>query len=552
MAEHFADRPYQDDAGIESSSPPPRTSLVVAHEATKAAEVKFKLLVDAVKDYGIFLLDPNGIIQSWNSGAERMNGYSAQEVIGRHFSLFYTPFDIQRKHPEHELKIAIEHGRYEEEGWRLRKDGTRFWANVVITPLLDESETLIGFAKVTRDLTERKQAEETLKLSEERARRMFEGVKDYAMILLDVEGRVTSWNEGARRIKGYEPNEVIGKYFSIFYPEQDVQMGKCEYELKEAIETGRFEDEGWRVRKDGTKFWASVLITTIYGDRGKALGFTKVTRDMTDRKRADDLLKMAYANLEKRVDERTRALTAANDQLLEAVRVRDDFLNIASHELRTPLTPLKLQTQVLIRSVKKKTFTDIDEERLVRIAESCEKAISRLASLVDNLLDVSRISNGKLVLTYETFDLAEMGRDILERYKSDIITSGCKVGYHADQPVIGLFDRLRMEQVFLNLLTNAIKYGDKKPVQITVSSSQQSAIMSFQDSGMGIAKENQERIFEKFERVSSTGTVSGLGLGLYITRQIVGAHGGTLSVESFSKEGSLFKVTVPLAAKSSA
>lgn len=533
-------------SGTSSSVNELRRSLDVAKQATQAAEANFRILVDAVKDYGIFLIDPDGYIQSWNSGAERIKGYTASEIIGQHFSIFYTSADIARDHPRHELELAIKNGRYEEEGWRLRKDGTRFWANILITTLYDENGTHIGFAKVTRDLTERKKTEDQLRLSEERARRMFEDIKDYAIILLKPDGAVASWNEGARRITGYAPSDIIGRHFSTFYPEQDVNMGKCEYELREAAETGRFEDEGWRLRKDGTKFWASVVLTAIRDDRGNLIGYSKVTRDMTDRKRADDLLKMAYSNLEKRVEERTRELLKTNEQLQAAIRSRDEFLSIASHELRTPLTPLKLQIQGLTRAVRHKTFAQFTEQRLERVATTCDKAISRLTGLIDNLLDVSRINTGKLVLNLEAVDLSELAADVLERYKHEIAASGSEITLQAPVPVVGDLDRLRMEQIFLNLLTNSLKYGAQRPVQISITSDATSAVMVFRDNGIGIAQYDQLRIFERFERVASNMNVGGLGLGLYITRQIVEAHRGTITLASTPGVGSTFTVRVPI------
>lgn len=515
-------------------------------KATEAAEDRFALLVDSVKDYGIFLLDINGFIVSWNKGAERIKGYSSSEVIGKHFSIFYLPDDVSRNHPQYELKMAIKDGRYEEEGWRLRKNGTKFWANVVITALKDSRNELIGFSKVTRDLTERKVAEEKLRKSEERFRRMFEGVKDYAMIMLNPDGTIASWNEGARRIKGYEPHEIIGKYFSIFYPEQDVQMGKCEYELREATETGRFEDEGWRVRKDKTKFWASVLITAIRDDEGNVIGFTKVTRDITDRKRADDLLKMAYANLEKRVEERTQQLIETNKKLQEAVRARDEFLSIASHELRTPLTPLKMQIQSLLKMITKQNVESISVDRAQRMAETCDKSISRLNNLLENLLDVSRINLGKMILSYETFDLTELARSIVARYENEINTSGSAVSFEATSSVLGTFDHLRIEQVFTNLLMNALKYGARKPIKIKVYSNDTHAFIVFIDKGIGIAKSEQARIFQRFERVESNVNIGGLGLGLFISQQIIEAHGGKIEVESELAEGTTFTVKIPL------
>jgi PAS domain S-box-containing protein len=524
-----------------------KRDLEVASTAAANAEERFRLLVESVKDYGIFMLDIEGYIESWNDGGERITGYTASEVIGQHFSLFYTEEDMKRSHPQNEIGIAMNNGRYEEEGWRVRKNGTRFWASVVITALRDHhSQELVGFAKVVRDLSDRKATEEKLRLSEERTRKMFEGVKDYALITLTPEGKVATWNEGARRIKGYEANEIIGKYFATFYPEQDVQMGKCEYELKEAAETGRFEDEGWRVRKDGTKFWASVIITAIRGEKGELLGYSKVTRDITDRKRADDLLKMAYSNLEKRVDERTRELTTANTKLQEAIRVRDEFLSIASHELRTPLTPLKLQIQGLVSLIRRKQLASLTEDRLRKMADISDKSINRLSTLIDNLLDISRINTGKLQLNYEEVNVVEMMQELVERYKTEILNSGCEVAIKSDGVVVGMFDRLRLEQIILNLLTNSLKYGAGKPIDVSLTTIADKVIITFKDYGIGIAKVDQERIFQRFEQVENKTQVGGLGLGLYITRQIIEAHGGKISLESNLGEGTTFMIQLPL------
>ncbi len=523
-----------------------KQSLTHAASATLEAEEKFRLLVESVNDYGIFLMDPEGYIQSWNAGAEKIKGYTADEIIGKHFSTFYTVPDIQRNHPQEELKLAIKNGKYQEEGWRLRKNGTKFWAYIVITPLRNKHGDLVGFAKVTRDLTERKEAEEKLRQSEERSRRMFEGIKDYAMIMLDPEGHIVSWNEGARRIKGYEPSEVIGKYFSIFYPESDIQMGKCEYELREAKLTGRFEDEGWRVRKDGTKFWANVLITAIRDDNKNIIGFSKLTRDITDKKRSDDLLKMAHANLERRVEERTRQLTETNEKLQKAIYIRDEFLSIASHELRTPLTPLKLQIQGLAHTLRRGGLTDLSIEKVKKVTESCDKSITRLSLLIDNLLDVSRINMGKLNLNYEKTDLVALTSDIIDRHRQEITVSGSKVNFSFEHEVIGNFDRLRLEQVISNLLTNSLKYGMRRPISISISDDTHHATITIQDKGIGISQKDFERIFLRFERATSDMKIGGLGLGLYITKQIVEAHGGNISVRSEVGEGSTFTVKIPL------
>jgi PAS domain S-box-containing protein len=254
-------------------------------------EEPFRLLVRSVQDYAIFLLDPGGRISSWNAGAERIKGYAAGEIIGQHFSVFYPPEDVAAGKPDRELEVAAEQGRLEDEGWRVRKDGSRFWANVVITALLDEQGRLRGFGKVTRDVTERRAAELALQESEERFRLLVQNVQDYGIFMLDRGGRISSWNAGAERIKGYAAGEIIGQHFSVFYPPEDVAAGKPARELEIAVDQGRLEDEGWRVRKDGTRFWANVVITALFDKEHRLQGFGKVTRDMTERRNAEQALR---------------------------------------------------------------------------------------------------------------------------------------------------------------------------------------------------------------------------------------------------------------------
>lgn len=252
------------------------------------AEQRFHHLVDAVSDYAIFMLDETGHVATWNTGARRVKGYSPEEIIGAHFSTFYTTEDRDEGKPDHILDRVRREGRYQEQGWRVRKDGTRFWANVVITALRGETGTLVGFAKVTQDLTDRRRADEELRRSEERFRLLVDNVTDYAVYMLDVGGRVTTWNLGAERMKGYTPAEIIGQPFDLFFPEEDVASGKPARELAAAREHGRFEDEGWRVRKDGNRFWANAVLTAVHDTRGELLGFAKITRDLTERRNAEE------------------------------------------------------------------------------------------------------------------------------------------------------------------------------------------------------------------------------------------------------------------------
>ncbi len=274
------------------------------------------LLVHRTADYAIFMLDPLGKVATWNTGAERIKQYKADEIIGQHFSKFYPQEAIDRGWPDHELKVATAEGRFEDEGWRIRKDGSQFWANVVITALRDEQGRLRGFSKVTRDLTERKEAEESLRRSEERFRHMVEGVQDYAIFMLDPHGNVATWNAGAERIKQYKAEEIIGQHFSKFYPQEALDRGWPAHELMVAAAEGRFEDEGWRVRKDGSQFWANVVITAITDGQGRLLGFTKVTRDLTERKKAEE-------SARRLVEETTaRRVAEENAQLIQEQRER--------------------------------------------------------------------------------------------------------------------------------------------------------------------------------------------------------------------------------------
>ncbi len=286
MADHSPPESRSLEADQSGARRPPEADKAVSRAPTREPNELYRLLVSSVRDYAIFALDANGYILTWNPGAERFKGYTAEEAIGRHFSMFYPKERVEEGFPDRELREAARHGRFEDEGWRIRKDGSRFWANVVITALRDSRGKLVGFAKVTRDLSERREAEETLRESEERFRLLVQGVRDYAIFLLDPAGHITTWNEGAERIEGYRAEEIIGRHFSTFYPQDDIDAGKPPRELEIASLTGKYEEEGWRVRKDGSLFWSSVLITALRKPDGTLAGFAKVTRDLTERRSA--------------------------------------------------------------------------------------------------------------------------------------------------------------------------------------------------------------------------------------------------------------------------
>jgi PAS domain S-box-containing protein len=756
-----------------------------------AAEERFDLLVASVKDYAIFLVDSGGHVTTWNAGAKLIKGYSPEEVIGKHLSIFYTPEDLARGKPQTLLDAAFRDGRAEDVGWRVRKDGTRFWADVVITSIADHGGER-GFIKVTRDLTLQKRAEEDLRESEEslaatlysigdgvlacdergrvtrinpvaerltgwqereaigcpldevftiineetratapspvarvlaegvvvglanhtaliardgterpiadsgapirdqegrtrgavlvfrdvteerraaeilrrtqeevrrseeslratlysigdgvlatdeharvtrvnpvaerltgwresealgrpidevfnivneetrakainpvarvlaegvvvglanhtallardgvespiadsgapildaqgtprgavlvfrditaervaeealrqseqKLRMMIAGVRDYALYMLDPSGCVVSWNPGAERIKGYRAEEIVGHSFARFFLPEDVADQKPARALKIAISEGRFEEEGWRVRKDGSRFWASAVITPIRDPSNRLVGFVKITRDLTEQRNAEE--------------ERLRLAQAG-----EAIRLRDEFLSIASHELKTPLTALQLQLEL----VNVPEPARPEDEKLTRHMDRARRLTARLGQLVEALLDVSRIATGRLTLNLESFDLGDASREVVERLRDSAKAAGCELSLEASGSLEGRWDRLRVEQVLMNLISNSIKYAAGRPIELSLARDADTAVIEVSDRGPGIPEGELSRIFERFERAASARHYGGMGLGLYVARQIAEAHGGTIAAGNRAGGGACFTIGLPL------
>src|SRR5215470_11282538 len=255
------------------------------------ASDRLELLVDSVTDYAIYLLDRDGVIRTWNKGAGRIKGYRAAEVIGQHFSLFFTPEDKAADVPGQILARASRSGRAEQEGWRVRKDGSRFWAASVVQPVRDARGRAVGFAKITRDITERRQAQQALYESERKFRLLVDAVRDCAIYMLDPSGVIVNWNSGAERLKGYSAAEIVGQHFSKFYTRDDRMAGLPSRVLETAARDGHYEAEGWRVRKDGGRFWAAVELDAIRDENNRLIGFAKVTRDITERQMAQQTLR---------------------------------------------------------------------------------------------------------------------------------------------------------------------------------------------------------------------------------------------------------------------
>ncbi len=489
----------------------------------------YRLLVESVRDYAIFALDPGGRILSWNAGAERIKGYSADEIIGQHFSIFYGPEDLAAGKPEMELRVAERDGRVEDEGWRLRKDGTRFWASVVVTALRGTKGELVGFAKVTRDLSIRRRADEALRASEERFRVLVQSVKDYGIFMLDPNGRVVSWNEGARRIKGYEAEEILGKHFSTFYPPEVAASGHPDHELQIARREGRYEEEGWRIRKDGTRFWANVIITALFGEDGNLIGFAKVTRDLTERRLAQ----------QREVDDARRLAESEASN-----RAKTGFLAAMSHELRTPLNAIAGYAQLMQEGVGG-DVSDQHHDYLTRIRNSQQ----HLLGIVNDLLNYSRLEAGgvtyerELVFAHEVLDgVLAMVTPQIERKRLSLKRGDCS------PDVVAIADRLKVEQVVLNLLSNAVKFTPEGGT-LTVFCGRDDAnvTIAVRDTGPGIPEDKLEAIFDPFVQLGRTLTSKheGAGLGLAISRDLARAMDGDVSVVSVEGQGAEFTLRLP-------
>jgi PAS domain S-box-containing protein len=410
---------------------------------------------------------------------------------------------------------------------RLRcKDGSVRQVSITSSVRFDETGKFLHTRCFTRDVTEYAQVERALRESEERFRMLLAGVKDFAIFMLDAGGRVETWNLGAERLYGHSAEEIIGEHIAGLYTPEDQRVGRPEGDLAVATLHGRHEAESERVRKDGSRYWAHVITTALRDSEGRLRGFAKVTRDVTDKRRAEE--------------ERERLLR----ELKEAVAARDEFLSIASHELKTPLTSVKLN----LRALEHRTEQVVEKpdsagsRRLVRI----HGQIDRLAKLVNSLLDVSRITANRLDFHLEDVDLGEVLQDVLGQYKEELDRAGCALHLRSDAGVIGRWDRLRVDQVVSNLLSNAIKYGPGRPVEIDLQRLGKSARLVVRDHGIGISERDQARIFQRFERAVSIQHYGGFGLGLWISRQIVEGLGGSIAVHSEPGLGSTFVVELPL------
>ena len=488
------------------------------------SERRFRLLVEGVTDYAIYMLDPSGIIANWNAGARRIKGYEAAEVIGRHFGMFYPPEDREAGMPARSLQTARENGRFEAEGWRLRKDGTKFLASVVIDAIYEDG-ALIGFAKITRDITERASAQAALHASERQFRLLVSGVTDYALYMLDPNGIVTNWNIGGQRIKGYLPEEIIGQHFSRFYSEADQAAGRPARALRLAREHGRYEEEGWRVRKDGTFFWASVVIDAIRDDNNNILGFAKITRDISERREAQQNLEKIQRQL-------------AESQKLDAL---GQLTGGVAHDFNNLLMIITGNVHIL----KRLAGNDAKGQRAV---QAIEKASQHGASLTRQLLTFARRQS----VSPQTVDLSERIHSL-----RDVLDTGLRgsvqILIHVDADVWPVtVDPGEFEAALVNLVVNA---RDAMPgggtVTIRASNTRLDddarsgdfVAIQVEDAGTGIPPDVVAKVFDPFFTTKPVG--KGTGLGLSQVHGFAHQAGGTVTVESELGKGTTLTIYLP-------
>ncbi|MGY6282084.1 PAS domain S-box protein [Methylorubrum extorquens] len=505
--------------------------------ATKAIEAaadrddRYRLLVEAIVDYAIYMLDQRGYIASWNPGAQRFKGYTTDEIIGEHFSRFYTAEDRATDLPTRALHIAATEGRFEQEGWRVRKDGSLMWAHVLIDPIRSEDGQLVGYAKITRDLSERKATQEALQQSEQRFRLLVQGVQDYAIYMLDPQGKVSSWNRGAQRFKGYTDAEIIGEHFSRFYTDEDRATDLPTRALRTAADEGRFEAEGWRLRKDGTRFWAHVVIDAIRGDHGELVGFAKITRDITERRNVQQELEATRARF-------------IQSQKMEAIGqltggVAHDFNNL----LAVVLGNLSLARKRLP-----------NDPKLRQLIENSIQAAERGAALTKRMLAFARrqeLETGPINVP----DLVRGMAELLQRSISSTILVNTQFPL---QLPLAFADASQLELALLNLTVNA---RDAMPESgtITIAAREERvgadeiaglapghyACLSVTDTGTGMDAETLAKATEPF--FTTKGVGKGTGLGLSMIHGFAEQSGGRLVLKSNLGSGTTAELWLPAA-----
>ncbi len=496
----------------------------------------YKRMIEEIQDYAIILMNTEGMIQNWNKGAQKIKLYAENEIIGKHFGIFYLQEDLDNNLPQKLLAEAAHTGRAEHEGWRKRKDGSHFWGSITITALHDESNHVIGFGKVTRDLTDKKLAEDTLRMSEERYHKMIAEVQDYAIILLSADGIIENWNAGAEKIKGYQATEVIGKKFELFYTQQDRDSNLPQKLLNVAKEAGKATQEGWRVRKDGSYFWGSITITALHGKDNQVIGFSKVTRDLTQQKIAEEKLSAYTAELE-----------LQNSEL-------EQFAYVASHDLQEPLRKIQTFAELVRDNYDDKKFVETYLGKL-------DASAKRMVELVKSLLKYSRLSKDKDTPVAVKVDLNTLVEDVREDF--ELLIEEKKAVIETEWLPVVSGNQMQLGQLFSNLISNALKFSTENPViKINCAVVEREQIenapkslshkryyeISFQDNGIGFEDQYNKIIFSLFQRLHKKHEFAGTGIGLALCKKIVENHQGFIVAISELGQGATFKIYLPYVA----
>jgi PAS domain S-box-containing protein len=502
-------------------------------DSSQTHEGRYRLLVESITDYAIYMLSPTGMVTSWNAGAQRFKGYQANEIIGRHFSEFYTEEDRKTGLPERALQTAAAEGKFESEGWRVRKDGSRFWAYVVIDPIRTPAGELAGFAKITRDLTERRAAEQTLRASQQQFRLLVQGVTDYAIYMLTPSGEISSWNLGAERIKGFAPAEVIGTHFSRFYTPEDQAAGEPMRALAAARAQGRYEKEGLRVRKDGTAFWVNVVIDAVHADDGTLLGFAKITRDITMQRDSRKALEDARETL-------------FQTQKMDAI---GRLTGGVAHDFNNLLMVILGSLEILRKRISA-------DPRTISLLENAIAGAKRGSALTQRMLAFAR----RQELSVESIDLPTLINgmsELLERSLSAAVE--LEMRFPLKLSAVRA-DSSQLELALLNLVLNA-RDAMPKGGTIVIAAKERNVTkvqgglaaghyvcLSVTDSGEGMDAATLARATEPF--FTTKGAGKGTGLGLPMVHGVVEQSGGRLILKSELGSGTTAELWLPSAPES--